>query len=73
MALPGQGKGGIITEKRDSRSKAQESKGMANPDDKPSTLELRSCSKDSRGDESEHLDFKSALDDRSHRRNNVQW
>lgn len=46
---------------------------MANPDDKPSTLELKSCSTDSRGDESEHLDFKSAHEDRSHKSNNVQW
>lgn len=46
---------------------------MANPDEKPFTLKLMSCRKDSKGDESEHLDFKSAHGDQSHRSNNVQW
>lgn len=67
LALPGQGKGGLISEKGDPRCQRQEKKGMTNPDDKPPT-------KDSRGDESEHSDLTFADGYQSHRSDNVpQW
>lgn len=74
LALPGQGKGGLNTEKGNTRCHPQEKKRMTNPDDKPSTTEQEPCSKDSRGDESEHSDLTSADGDQSHRSDDVrQW
>lgn len=70
LAPSGREKGGIITEKEDTRCQPLKMKAMPNPEGKPSTLEQES----SGGNESEHSDLTSTDGDQSHRNNNVpQW
>lgn len=74
LAVPGQGKGGLVAAKGHTRCQPPEKKGRTRPGVKTSTKEQEPCSKDSRGDESGPSDLTPVDGDQPHRSNDVpRW